>query len=220
MAYYREGYNSIYGRNDKVDVRRGAVNINRVRTPVTSNGLLTSRVLAAPYQISAPSRKKENNRRRGSQEDAGTPSILVPSESDLVVFNNPTVSAPEYIVARLMEDIGGQEIINVARSLTINGQNVVYQPIKNSAYIQAKYGSSNLVPVQGTSYEFFENFSIRFVDYIPEVGTGPNGEYVYLDEDGNVVINVVNIKSDEQVEVQIVSDATVLDDTIYVEENS
>jgi len=50
------------------------------------------------------------------------------------------------------------------------------------------------------------------------VGTGPNGEIVYLDENGNLVVNIINLLSDEQIEIQIITSGEIFDDTIYDEE--
>jgi len=51
---------------------------------------------------------------------------------------------------------------------------------------------------------------------VPDVGTGPNGEIVYIESDtGNVIINVINLANDEQVEVQMLNAGDILNDTIY-----
>ena len=52
---------------------------------------------------------------------------------------------------------------------------------------------------------------------IPEVGTGPNGEIVYIDQEtGDIVVNVINMAAEEQVEIQILNSGDLLNDTIYM----
>lgn len=114
----------------------------------------------------------------------------------------------------VFEDIGGQEIINIARNDTVFTENLIYQPIKNSVLLSQQYNPNTLLSLQGTSGDYFKNFPISFSDKMPNVGTGPNGEVVYIDSDGNLVINVKNLESDEQVEIAILSEGTVFNDTI------
>jgi hypothetical protein len=51
--------------------------------------------------------------------------------------------------------------------------------------------------------------------YAPEVGTGPQGEIVYLDESNNLVINTVNVRGVDEVEIEFWKYETELNDTIY-----
>jgi hypothetical protein len=51
---------------------------------------------------------------------------------------------------------------------------------------------------------------------LPVEGTGPNGEIVYIDDiTGNLIINVLDIENDEQVDVQIIDEGQVFNDTMY-----
>lgn len=138
---------------------------------------------------------------------------------DLILENNEQV-AIDVMTDLIFEDIGGQEIITIARNDLVNGQNIVYTPIKNLLDINFQYNSKNIMPLENTSETFFNNFPIKFEAHVPDVGNGPNGEYVYIDEQtGNLIINVVNMATDEQVEVQILSAGDLLDDTIYEDES-
>ena len=70
--------------------------------------------------------------------------------------------------------------------------------------------------MQDIDINYFKKFPINFANKIPECGTGPDCSIVYIDPDtGDLVINVINMASDEQVEVSIISDGSILDDTIY-----
>ena len=134
---------------------------------------------------------------------------------DIILFDEE--SMPVEVMADLIfEDIGGQEIINMSRNDIINGQTVKYQPIKNLTSLYLQYNPQNILGLQDTSTTFFKKFAIKFENKIPNVGTGPNGETVYIDPDTeNLVINVINLEEDEQVEVQILNRGTIFNDTIY-----
>lgn len=139
---------------------------------------------------------------------------------DLILFNDEAV--PADVMANLIfEKIGGQELITVSRNDMVNGQNVVYQPVKNISQIALRYNSQSLIQLQNPSNVFFDNFPINFAKCIPTVGTGPNGEIVYVEAGtNNVIINTINLAADEQIEVQIFAAGSVLDDTIYTEGES
>ena len=51
--------------------------------------------------------------------------------------------------------------------------------------------------------------------YIPKVGTGPQGKSVYLDENNNLIIDTVNVRERDEVEVEFWKYETELNDTIY-----
>ena len=109
----------------------------------------------------------------------------------------------------IFENIGGQELINIARNDTINGQNISYQPIKNIRSIQQSYNPNNILGLQKTSDKYFSGFSIRFDQKTPDVGNGLDGTNVYIDDFGSLVIEATGLNNDEQIEVQLVTDGTI-----------
>lgn len=124
---------------------------------------------------------------------------------DTVEFIDETFS-DELIIDLLFEDVGGQELLTIARNDTVNGQAVVYQPFRNLGILQELYNPTNLLRIQETSDRFFSNFTINLRDKIPNVGSGENGKNYKLDlATGEGIIEFINIRSDEQVEVQILS---------------
>lgn len=140
--------------------------------------------------------------------------VKIPTK-DIILYNDE--STPIEVMSDLIfENIGGQEIINIARNDIINGQNVIYQPIKNLTSLYFQYNPQNILALQDTSEEYFKKFPIKLENTIPNVGTGPNGETVYIEAStGNLIINVINLAKDEQVEVEILSNGTIFNDTIY-----
>jgi hypothetical protein len=138
-----------------------------------------------------------------------------PATPDIILFNDDVMPI-EIMTDLIFENIGGQELINILRSDLVNGQNVLYQPIKNLSNVYFQYNPQNILSLQDIDSNYFKKFPLNFNSKIPECGTGPDCSIVYLDpETGDLVINVINLARDEQVEVSIVSDGTVLDDTIY-----
>jgi hypothetical protein len=134
---------------------------------------------------------------------------------DIILFDDESTPI-EIMTDLIFENIGGQELINILRSDIINGQNVTYQPIKNLTNLYFQYNPQNILALQDTDFNYFKKFPINFSSKVPICGTGPDCSIVYIEaETGNLVINVVNMARDEQVEVSIISDGVVLDDTIY-----
>lgn len=155
-----------------------------------------------------------------------TPSIpgsskISPAMPAIKIANPDIILSPieqtpiELMTDLLFEDIGGQEIISIARNDLVNGQNIIYHPLKNLKDINFKYNSKNILSLDNSSESYFNSFPIDFSKHIPSVGTGPNGEYVYIDSTGNLVINVVNLDTGNQVEIQVLSKGTYQNDTIY-----
>ena len=128
---------------------------------------------------------------------------------DIVLFNDDAVPI-EVMSDLIFEDIGGQELLSISRSDTINGQEISYQPIKNLTAIQQQYNPNNVLGLQATSDKYFSNFSIKFENRLPS--TGPN---VYIESStGDLVINVADMAEDEQVEVEITLSGTIYEVTI------
>lgn len=115
----------------------------------------------------------------------------------------------DIIVDLLFENIGGQELLSIARYDTVNGQPVLYQPIKNLDILQQEYNPNNLIKLQDTLDVIFNNFLIPFEQKIPEVGNGANATNMYIDNTGSLIIEFVGLRNDELVEVQISYDGTI-----------
>lgn len=131
------------------------------------------------------------------------------ADPDIVQFNEDSVS--ERIIADLLfENIGGQELLTISREDTVNGQEVVYQPISNLGLIQQEYNPNNIVRLTKTARDIFANFSINLDDKIPNVGNGTDGQNVYADNiSGDILVEFVNIEEDEDVDIQVLSSGTI-----------
>ena len=130
---------------------------------------------------------------------------------DTVLFDEEIVPV-SVMESLILENIGGHELINIARNDTINGQTVIYQPIKNLSTIQQQYNPNNILALQNTSDKYFSNFSIKLETKLPNEGDGggPDGAYVYIEQDtGDLIIELINLEPDEQIEVQISLSGTI-----------
>ena len=133
---------------------------------------------------------------------------------DTILFNDDNVPV-EVMTDLLFENIGGQELISIARNDTVNGQTIIYQPIKNLNTIQQEYNANNIVSLQETSDKHFENFSIKFDKKVPIQGSGPLGSHVYIDsETGKLVVEAINLETDEQLEIEITISGTIYEAVI------
>jgi hypothetical protein len=103
------------------------------------------------------------------------PSIK-PATPDLILFNEDLPI--ELLTDLLFEDIGGIEILTIARSDLINGQNFSYGLIANSAELAKAYSPDNFFKVPGGTSDIFENFPIKFAVHVPDIGTAPSRFYV------------------------------------------
>ena len=127
---------------------------------------------------------------------------------DIILFDEESVPT-DGMFDQIFENIGGQELISITRSDIVNGQKISYQPIKNLSAIQQRYNPNNILSLQQTADKFFAGFSIKLEDKIPETGNGTNGENIYLNAAGDLIIEFINVNPDEQVETQISVSGTI-----------
>jgi hypothetical protein len=147
-----------------------------------------------------------------------------PATPDLILFDQEGIEV-EIMADLLFEDIGGQELLSISRNDIINGQDVINQPIKNINDIALQYNSQNILFSPQNSSAFFNNFPIKLENYLPNIQidepedpANPNkNKIVYLDNNGNLNIEVININPGYQIEVQILASEDRLSDTIYVD---
>jgi hypothetical protein len=138
-----------------------------------------------------------------------------PATKDIILYKDETTPI-ELMTDLIFEDIGGQELINIIRADAITGTNVSYVPIKNLTSLFFQYNPQNILALQDADKNYFKKFPINFGARVPVCGTGPNCAIVYIEaETGNLIINVINMGKDEQVEVSLISEGNILDDTIY-----
>jgi hypothetical protein len=154
---------------------------------------------------------------------------------DLIIFGDEVLSI-ETMTDLIFEDIGGYELATISRHDLVNGQKVNYSPIKNLTDLYLQYNPNNILSLQ-LSDSYFKSLSFSIFDRLPECGTGydispppdnlneedktkwiktPNCKAVYIDPiTGDLVINLINTRSGEQLEVQVLTSGDVFSDTIH-----
>ena len=136
------------------------------------------------------------------------PPAIKTATLDIILFDEESIPI-DGMFDQIFENIGGQELISITRSDIVNGQKISYQPIKNLSAIQQRYNPNNILSLQQTADKFFAGFSIKLEDKIPQIGNGANGENVYLNATGDLVIEFINTNPDEQIETQISVSGTI-----------
>ena len=127
---------------------------------------------------------------------------------DIILFEDDNVSISE-MSSLYFEDLAVQELVSISRNDTINGQDLLYEPIKNIKSLQQSYNPNNILGLQKTSDQYFSGFPITFDQKIPNEGNGLNEANVYVDEEGNLVIETINLNNDEQIEVELSTGGTI-----------
>lgn len=169
---------------------------------------------------------------------ASLPSVLTKADDDsvkiatpdLILFNDDVMSI-EIMTDLIFEDIGGYELATISRHDLVNGQKVVYAPIKNLTDLYLQYNPNNVLRLQ-SSDSYFKSLSLSIFDHLPECGTGYdlvgtdpdlnkrtkvlNCKSVYIDPiTGDLIINLINVKEGEQAEVQVLNSGDIFNDTIH-----
>jgi hypothetical protein len=204
------------------------------KRPLVNNGMNTERlrdfrisehkvpVKATPITIKDEKNNSGGNGSgvgRGSGSDSSNGTAIKIADSNLFVdIGQP--SAEEMAVA-LFEQIGGHELIGIVSNdlvnpvYDLNGSNSAYQPIQNLNKIATDYSPDQILKLQDTDADYFRAFPISLDRFIPEYGSGTNGSTIYTDSSGNLVIEFVNIRDNQRVQVEVLSYGNVINDTIY-----
>lgn len=122
------------------------------------------------------------------------------ADPDIVLFDTETIS-PELLIQLEYEDISGTELINISRSDIIDGQQVVYSPIKNLSSLRRKYNPNNIISLASTTESIFSKYLIDLV------GRGPVEPY--FDDNGDLVIEIEEVFDDEEIETEIDVNGTI-----------
>lgn len=124
---------------------------------------------------------------------------IKPAPSDIIQFDDGAVDIA-LIQDLLYEDIGAVELANISRTDLIDGQDVLYSPIRNLSSVRREFNPNNII---ATSYstDYFSRFGIDL---------DSRGVYEpYFDEDGNLIIEIETVNDGEEIQVQILSSGTI-----------
>jgi hypothetical protein len=138
-----------------------------------------------------------------------------------VVLIDPNDVPIDLILKLTLEKIGGLELINLVRHDTVNGQNIVYRPLKNVSQLAIDYNPQNMIKLPDSADSYFKNFAIKLENHIQQETNELPALVTYIDPiTENVIIETTSMRADYEVEVQMVSSGKVFDDTIYTEDYS
>lgn len=200
-------------------------NLNRPRQPTGFHGY-------SPAGYVAPKTTVKNHKSKKPKTKPDTPNKTVnPGESktskfkvkiatsNLIIDENSAQTVVELKNA-LFDEFCGQEIISIARTDSIDGLEIMYNPISDIPNILSQYSPKTLIALQSNDASFFEKFTLSLPQYLPNYGTGPSNETVYINSTtnrtlaGSLIINFINILNKENVEIEFFIPDTV-SDTIY-----
>jgi hypothetical protein len=132
--------------------------------------------------------------------DYSEPVGVKQADPDIVLFDTENIS-PELLLQLSYEDISGTELINISRSDIIDGRNVVYSPIKNISGLRRRFNPNNIIAMPSTSSSLFSKYPIDLINREPYEP--------YFNDDGDLVIEIENIREDEVIEVEVDSSGTI-----------
>jgi hypothetical protein len=117
----------------------------------------------------------------------------------------------ELATQMVIEDMGALELINTARHDLITGNNISYKPFSQMSIMNSKYDPLKIIELSDGSPVQFASFSINLNNHIPQ--SNPNN--VYFDTaKKNIILEFVNIQSGDFVEIEIISQGGVYNDTM------
>ena len=200
--------NMTFTKYDKVTKPKTTTSTKSKTTTSTNTTSSTSSIIKAA--------KPQQDSGSGSKEVKKTTTknkAVKIATSNLFITEQPKDNVDE-MTALLFEDFGAVELISLTRHDTLNGQDVVYQPIQNLTQLSFDYSPQNILASAKTDADLTNNFLIDISKYIP--GEPSNPEIVYLDSATNdIIIETINVREDERIEVEFLTYTTVEDDTIY-----
>lgn len=130
--------------------------------------------------------------------------VLLPGR-DVINFQTEPVSV-EAMEQILFEQIGGYELINLVRRDTVEGQNPFYTLISNLSSIRRQLDPAQIISLQQPNRTGFEIYEINLDERIPGDQYLQNNNisnFFYIDDNGDLVIELENMQNDEEIEVQM-----------------
>lgn len=134
-------------------------------------------------------------------------SNVKPATPESVQLNNKAESA-DTMTSLIFEDIGGQELLSITRNDLINGQSVVYNPIKNASLLDINYGPSTIIPI---SSDYFNRDVLRLSDYFSSAGEIVEIDYLT----GDLTATIEGLYPNQQIEFEILYAPDPQDDIIW-----
>lgn len=126
------------------------------------------------------------------------PTGIKQANPDIIIFDEEI--DPDFLVQAFFQEFGGTELINISRYDLINGEDVSYSPIINLSNIRQSFNSNNIIGIGA----FQENPTKYGIDLFSRGVVSP-----YFNDNGDLVIEIDEVRPDESIDVQIASDGTI-----------
>ena len=114
-----------------------------------------------------------------------------------VINRNYDATSVEQMERLYFQNVGGTEILSVARHDTVGGEEVVFNNVDNIFELRSQFNPLNILMTT--------NINSLFSEYGVDIGTkiGALDETFSMNADGGIDIQVFNVNRDEYVQVQI-----------------
>jgi hypothetical protein len=142
-----------------------------------------------------------------------TTSIKLPEKDNVLSLTTNNIDEAT-IIAMVFEKLGAVELTKFTRTDTVEGINPYYNIISNLSTIKKEFDPSNLVASQKSDTSLYNAFSIKLSNKIPGdqyLADRALDNYIYIDADGNLIIELDNMTPDELVEVEIDTNGTIVE---------
>jgi len=141
------------------------------------------------------------------------------ADPQYIVSTDPAANVEE-MQNTLWQNIGGHEIISLARRDLVSGKRISYQIIADLQKLDSEYNPRSIISIENSSPFYFNNFGIKFEKYLPSEDAlqtvDPNlSNPITINANNDITIYVSNIKDSYEVEVQSIASEELLRDTIY-----
>jgi hypothetical protein len=142
-----------------------------------------------------------------------TTSIKLPEKDNVLSLTTNNIDEAT-IIAMVFEKLGAVELTKFTRTDTVEGINPYYNIISNLSDIKKEFDPSNLVASQKSDTSLYNAFSIKLSNKIPGdqyLTDRALDNYIYIDTNGDLIIELDNMTPDELVEVEIDTNGTIVE---------
>lgn len=182
----------------KAELKKIQTKIDKYTKALTSSTVVETPSIETPTIVSTVS---------------STGSTLIPNKDNVISLSKDNNDVSE-ITSLVFEKLGAVELTKFTRNDTVDGINPYYNIISNLSAIKREYDPSNIISDQKSDDSLYNAFSIKLENKIPgDEYLEDRGieSYVYIDATGNLIIELVNITSDELVEIEIDTNGTIVE---------
>lgn len=127
-----------------------------------------------------------------------SPTGIKQASPDIVIFDEEI--DPDFLINSFFEEFGGTELINISRHDLINGNQVSYSPIVNLGSLRQSFNPNNIIAIGA-----FQEIPTKYgIDLFSRGVVDP-----YFNDDGNLVIEIEQVRPGESLEIEIITDGTI-----------